>query len=97
VAARIDEKRVRYVARLAKLALSDDEVAHMVHDLDAILGYVELLGQVDTTDVEPTTQPLDLETPLREDRPQEPLALEDVVRAAPAHEAGAFLVPKVIE
>jgi len=85
------------VARLAKLQLSGGELERMVHDLDAILDYVALLDEVATQDVPPTTQPLELETPLRVDEAQEPLPIDDVVRAAPAHDAGAFLVPKVIE
>jgi len=94
---KIDEAQVRHVARLAKLELSADEVARMAHDLDSILEYVELLRAVDTTDVPPTTNPLELATPLREDRAEAPLPVDEAVRSAPAHDVGAFLVPKVLD
>ena len=94
---KISEQQVRYVARLAKLELSASEVARMVHDLDAILGYVDLLESADLAGVPPTAHPLDLETPLRPDVAGAPLSVEDAVASAPAHSDGAFLVPKVIE
>jgi len=93
----IDETQVRHIAQLAKLELSSDEVARMVRDLDAILGYVGLLQTVATDHVPPTTQPFELETPLRPDRAQPPLSVDDVVRAAPAHDGAALIVPKVLE
>ena len=94
---RIGEAQVRHVARLARLELTPEEIERMVHDLDSILGYVELLESVATDDVPPTTHPLDIPTPLRPDRASDPLPVESAVAAAPASEAGAFLVPKVIE
>ena len=55
---KITEQRVRYVADLANLQLSDNEIARMAHDLDEILTHMEKLSELDTTHVEPMAQVL---------------------------------------
>ena len=64
---RIDPKEVREIARLARLRLSDDEVARMARELDAILTHIEELRQLDTEAVEPMTHAVPFDCPLRED------------------------------
>jgi aspartyl-tRNA(Asn)/glutamyl-tRNA(Gln) amidotransferase subunit C len=93
----ITRETVLYVARLARLRLSDDEVPRMQRDLDAILGYVETLREVDTTGVPPTTHVLEIPTPLRPDEVRDVLAVSEVVRNAPQHDESAMIVPKVLE
>lgn len=91
---------VRYVADLANLRLTDEEVAQMSHDLGGILTYVEQLSKLDTTDVAPMTQVLyeaDETATLREDRPQITLTNEQALANAPVSGAGYYKVPRVIE
>jgi aspartyl-tRNA(Asn)/glutamyl-tRNA(Gln) amidotransferase subunit C len=93
----ITRDEVERVVALARLSLSPDETARMARELGAILGYVETLARVDTTDVPPTSHVMPLATPLREDDPSDPIDPELAVSNAPQHEGSAFVVPKVIE
>jgi aspartyl-tRNA(Asn)/glutamyl-tRNA(Gln) amidotransferase subunit C len=97
---KITEQRVRYVADLANLQLSDDEISRMAHDLDEILTHMEKLSELDTTHVEPMAQVLfemDDTATLREDREHEPLPNALAVANAPVTSGGFYKVPKVIE
>lgn len=85
------------VAALARLSLSEEELAHLERELDAILGYVETLERVDTRGVPPTAHVIPLRTPLRDDVPEPPIDPELAVMNAPEHSGSAFVVPKVIE
>ena len=93
----ITRDTVLYIAKLAKLRLSDAQVPRMQRDLDAILGYVDSLGKLDTTGVPPSTHVLDLPTPLRPDEVAGVLPVAEVVRNAPEHTDDAMVVPKVLE
>ncbi len=93
----IDADSVLFLAELAAFELSADEVERIRSDLGAILGYVETLDEVDTSDVPPTTHVLDIETPLRPDEVRNVLSAEDVVRNAPDHTENAMVVPKVLD
>jgi aspartyl-tRNA(Asn)/glutamyl-tRNA(Gln) amidotransferase subunit C len=88
---------VAYVAGLARLALSDAEAEAMARDLEQVLAHARSLDALDTDDVPPTAHGFELETPLRPDRPVEPLDPELAVANAPARQGTAFLVPKVLE
>ena len=97
---KITEQEVRRVADLANLALREDEVARMAHDLDEILQHIDKLNELDTSDVEPMAQVLfDAEetATLREDRERTPLSNADAVANAPVTSGGYYKVPKVIE
>ena len=94
---RITADTVLYIAKLARLRLSADEVPKMQRDLDAILGYVDSLAMVDTTGVPPTTHVLEIPTPLRPDEIAGVLPVAEVVRNAPEHTDDAMVVPKVLE
>ena len=85
------------MAALARLALSEEEMRAMAHDLEQILGYVASLDSLDTTGVEPTAHGFDSATPLRPDRADPPLDPELAVSNAPQRQDSAFLVPKVLE
>lgn len=97
---KITDKEVRYVADLANLALTEEEIARMVHDLDEILTHVEKMSTLDTTNVEPMAQVLyqaeDTAT-LRADLERPPLGNEAGLANAPVKGAGFFKVPRVIE
>jgi aspartyl-tRNA(Asn)/glutamyl-tRNA(Gln) amidotransferase subunit C len=94
---RISEEEVRVTALLARLELTDAEVARMARELDAILGYAEKLGSLDVTGVEPTTHAVPLDCPLRADVPGAHLAAERALGGAPRRQGDYFEVPKIIE
>jgi aspartyl-tRNA(Asn)/glutamyl-tRNA(Gln) amidotransferase subunit C len=97
---RITEERVRYVAGLANLKLSDAEVARLRTDLDGILEHMDRLNEIDTTGVEPMAQVVFDAPPgatLRADVVVPPLGSEAALANAPQAGAGYFKVPKVIE
>ena len=98
----VDSATVRKIASLARIAVTDDQVAAMVPELNNILGWIEQLGEVDTSSVEPMTAVIPNTLRLRDDVVDaDPLTggnIRDAVLAnAPAPEHGFFGVPKVIE
>ncbi len=97
---RITEDKVRYVAALANLQLTDTEVAKLQADLDGILEHMDKLKEIDTTGVEPMAQVLfeaGETATLRADIPVAPLGNEAALASAPQPGAGYFKVPQVIE
>lgn len=97
---KITETEVRYVADLANLTLTDDEIHRMAHDLDEILTHIDKLNELDTTGVEPMAQVLydAAETAtLRDDVERPTLANDVALQNAPRAGAGYFKVPLVIE
>jgi aspartyl-tRNA(Asn)/glutamyl-tRNA(Gln) amidotransferase subunit C len=102
---KLTEKEVRHVAELANLALSDDEIAKMTHDLDGILTHIDKLNQLDTSNIAPMTQVIafdaaaggDHASALREDIEVPPLGNALAIANAPVAGSGYFKVPKVIE
>jgi len=97
---KIDEERVRYVAGLANLRLSDEEVHRMRAELDQILTHIDALNELDTSHVEPMAQVL-FDAPetatLREDQPRPGLGSDAATANAPLAASGYFKVPLVIE
>lgn len=97
---KLTEKEVRYVAGLANLTLSDEEVPRLVANLDEILAHMDRLSEIDTTGVEPMSQVLyaadDLAS-LREDMPRPTLGSEAALANAPLSGPGFFKVPLVLE
>ena len=89
----ISRDEVLHVARLARLALSDDEVDRLSAQLNAILEAVGKVSELDLADVEPTAHPLDLVNVWADDEPHESLSVEDALANAPDREAGFFRVP----
>ena len=93
----VDQATVRRVAHLARIAVTEDEVAHLQGELNAILAFVEQLGEVDTDGVEPMTSVIPMTLPLRVDVVSDGFYAERVLANAPAAEDGFFAVPKVVE
>jgi aspartyl-tRNA(Asn)/glutamyl-tRNA(Gln) amidotransferase subunit C len=93
---RIRPEEVREIATLARLRLSDDEVARLTQDLDAILGYVATLREVETGDVEPMTHAVPFDCPLRADEVRPSLPVEEAVANAPRREGPFFQVPRIV-
>lgn len=93
----IQVKDVEYVAKLARLNLTDDEREKFTEQLSAILQYADKLNELNTDDIEPTTHVLPLTNVMREDVVKESLSQEKVFRNAPEEEDGQFKVPAVLE
>jgi aspartyl-tRNA(Asn)/glutamyl-tRNA(Gln) amidotransferase subunit C len=93
----VDQAAVRRIAHLARIAVSDEEVPHLMGEINAILSFVEALGAVDVTGVEPMTSVIPMKLPLRADTVTDGEIESLVLVNAPLVEDNFFLVPKVIE
>ena len=93
----VTNEQVRHIARLARIAMSDEELDRLVPELNNILGWVEQLGEVDTDGVEPLTAVIDQKLRLREDVVNDGDCRDAVLANAPEPQHGFFGVPKVIE
>jgi aspartyl-tRNA(Asn)/glutamyl-tRNA(Gln) amidotransferase subunit C len=89
----IDREQVLYVAKLARLKLTDDEVEKMTGELSQILEHVERMEGLDLDGVEPTSHVVALENVLREDVPRESLPRERALEQAPDATDDGFRVP----
>lgn len=88
---------VRYVARLARLTLSDEEAATFQPQLEHILGYVHELSALNVDGVEPTAHALDIVNVFRPDRARPGLDHDSVMANAPLERGGQFIVPRILE
>ena len=93
----IDRPAVDHVARLARLALSEDERTKMQGELDHILEYAERIQALDLDDVPPTSHALVLQNVLRPDEVTPSLTQDEALANAPEKEDGRFKVPRIIE
>ena len=91
--ARISKEEVLHVARLARLELSDDEVARFQEQLSDILEAVSKVAELDLADVPPTSHPLEIANAWAEDEPHECLPLDDVFANAPDRDDDYFRTP----
>jgi aspartyl-tRNA(Asn)/glutamyl-tRNA(Gln) amidotransferase subunit C len=96
IMSRITSDEVRELALLARLALTEQEVARMTGDLGAILTYVDALRELDTTGVEPMTHAVPFDCPLREDQIAPSLPIDEALANAPRREASFFQVPRIV-
>jgi aspartyl-tRNA(Asn)/glutamyl-tRNA(Gln) amidotransferase subunit C len=94
---KLNRDDVLYVARLAKLTLSEEETDRLASQMGQILTYVEQLNQLRTEGIEPTSHAIQLENVFRDDRNTPSLSPERALENAPGRENGFFKVPKVIE
>ena len=92
----ITEKTIRWVAQLSHLALSAEEEAKMNGQMKAILDYMDILGELDLENVEPTAHTLGYSNVTREDEVGESFDTGAVERIAPRWEKGHFVVPRVV-
>ena len=93
----VDADTVRRIAHLARIAVKEEEVAHLQGELNAMLAFVEQLSEVDVEGVEPMTSVTPMAMKMREDKVTDGEIAADIVRNAPASEDNFFLVPKVVE
>jgi len=89
----ITRDEVLHVARLARLALREDEIERLTRELDAILDAVSKVSELDLSAVAPTSHPLDVVNVWAEDEPHAPLSLDESFANAPAREGDQYRVP----
>ncbi|MGL4308593.1 Asp-tRNA(Asn)/Glu-tRNA(Gln) amidotransferase subunit GatC [Cetobacterium sp. SF1] len=92
----LSREEVLNVAKLARLQFNDEEIEKFQTELNDILGYIDVLGEVNTDSIEPLSQVNDGSNNLREDVIKESLTVEEAMLNAPSSEDGALIVPKVV-
>jgi aspartyl-tRNA(Asn)/glutamyl-tRNA(Gln) amidotransferase subunit C len=93
----VDANTVKRVAHLARIALPDDDVPRMQAEINAMLGFVEQLNEVDVAGVEPMTSVMPMVMKKRQDVINDGAIADAVVANAPQSEDNYFMVPKVVE
>jgi aspartyl-tRNA(Asn)/glutamyl-tRNA(Gln) amidotransferase subunit C len=93
----VDAATVRRIAHLARIAVKEDEIEHLKGELNAILAWVEQLGEVKVEGVEPMTSVTPMTMKKRADVVTDGGIADQVVKNAPASDDDFFLVPKVVE
>ena len=93
----VSHEQVRHIAKLARIAMSEEELERLVPELNAIIGWVEQPGDVHTDGVEPLATVIDQKLRLRDDAVTDGDIRDDVLANAPDAQHGFFAVPKVIE
>lgn len=87
---------VEHVAHLARLGLTDDELARLEGQLNHILEQYRVLAELDTEAIPPTAQTIEVENILREDRPGPSLTVEEALSGAPERSGDHFVVPAIL-
>ena len=93
----LDKEEVKHIAHLARLRVSDEEVALYAAQLTDIIGYVNQLNTLDTSDVQPTSHALPITNVFRDDEPGSTLTPEEALSNAPKSSDDCFQVPKVLD
>jgi len=93
----VDTETVKRVAKLARIAIDDEAASRMTGELNAILGFVEQLNEVDVAGVEPMTSVIPMAMRMRADEVTDGNKAADIVANAPAQVDNFFMVPKVVE
>jgi len=93
----VDRATVRRIARLARIAITDEEVARLETELSGILDWVSQLDELDTSNVEPMTRVEAMTMKKREDVVTDGFCADDIVKNAPQVDDHYFVVPKIVE
>jgi aspartyl-tRNA(Asn)/glutamyl-tRNA(Gln) amidotransferase subunit C len=93
----VDRATVRRIARLARIAITDDEAARLETELNGILDWVAQLDELDTSDVAPMTRVEAMTMKKRKDEVTDGYCADDIVKNAPAVDDHYFVVPKIVE
>ncbi len=93
----ITREEVQHVAMLFRMSLSEEDITRFQQQLSQILDYFQVLQQIDTEGVPPTSQPISLENVMRADEPRPSYPPEDILANAPLSERGFFRVRAVLE
>jgi aspartyl-tRNA(Asn)/glutamyl-tRNA(Gln) amidotransferase subunit C len=94
--ATLSRSDVEHVAHLARLGLTDDELARLEGQLNHILDQYAVLAQLDTEDIPPTAQTIEVENILREDTVRPSLPVDEILAAAPERQGEYFVVPPIL-
>jgi len=94
---KLSREQVLHISRLARLGLSDAEVDKFSEQLSGLLEHFEMLQQVDTTDVPPTAQSIDLQNVMKDDEVAASLPPDQILANAPQRDEDYFRVPPVLE
>ncbi|MCU7495939.1 MAG: Asp-tRNA(Asn)/Glu-tRNA(Gln) amidotransferase subunit GatC [Ignavibacteria bacterium] len=92
----VTRKDVEYIAALAKLRFSETELDSFTGELNQILNYIEKLNELDTSNVEPLSYPVEVSNVLREDKRMPSVTTQEALRNSPDSTEEFFRVPKVI-
>jgi aspartyl-tRNA(Asn)/glutamyl-tRNA(Gln) amidotransferase subunit C len=93
----VDTATVRRIAHLSRIAVQDEEVAHLQSELNAMLAFVEQLRGVDIDGIEPMTSVMPMQLKKRKDEVTDGYIADEIVANAPRREEHFFVVPKVVE
>ena len=93
----VDKDTVKKIARLARLEVPEERQEQVAGELNAILSWIEELGEVDTSNVEPLASVTGHSLPLRVDTVTDGNKVDDILANAPEQASGFFVVPKVVE
>ena len=93
----VDQATVKRVARLARLKVKDEDLPRLAGELNAILGWIEQLNEVDVANVEPLTSVVSMKMKMRKDVVSDGHYPEKITANAPMQEDSFFMVPKVVE
>lgn len=94
---KVTKEEVEHIADLVRISVSDKEVESYTEHLNAVIGYADKLGELNTDDVEPTRYGIVLENVLRTDEVTQSITQEEALRNAPDKQDGHFKVPSVME
>lgn len=94
---RLSQQQVEHIALLSRLKLTDEERERMTTQLNDIMGFFEQLGELETSDVEPTSHVIPMSNVLRADEVRPSLPVDDVLESAPERAGDTFRVPRVVE
>jgi len=92
----VTRKEVEYIASLAKLKFDEKELENLTHQMNDILKYVEKLNELDTSNIEPLSHPVEINNVFRNDVLKSSITTEDALKNSPAKTEEFFKVPKVI-
>ena len=93
----VDQNTVRKIATLSRIRVEEEDLPRLAGELNSILKWIEMLGEVDTDGVEPMTSAVHMKMKMRDDVVNRGGRAADIVANAPATEDHFFMVPKVVE
>jgi aspartyl-tRNA(Asn)/glutamyl-tRNA(Gln) amidotransferase subunit C len=93
----VDRATVRLIARLARIAITDDEARRLEQELSGILDWVAQLNEIDTSAVEPMTRVAAMKIKMRKDEVTDGFCADDILKNAPKVDDHYFVVPKIVE
>ncbi len=94
---KITQENVEYVAKLARLHISEEQKEKLTEDMAAIITFADKLSEIDTGDIRPAAHAIPVSNVFREDEIKQSIDRELLLKNAPQKEAGCFSVPKIVE